>query len=648
MAGMSNSTNIMVLEVLYICQHQQNCKLMTSLVCSQVKSVRRAEENGVPVDHPLLDNVRACSSTPHAAAAFFSAVLHPSPTSRLTSAQALQHPYLRRCVAQMKASYNVAQTPASACTSKPDSSVHSADILGKLASVPSSGFKMMKSLVSQVLPGNSSSSRSQKARMRDMARYFPDYVHPSSDAELSAYQPCILSDAASPAETSLTDVRQLMAGMNQLRADFNLKPAVVAPATPVAAVSPGLHVVMRAKASPGADSTAAALQLQRQLYPTSPLSASPGFIPALHSAHAQPFGSCESKSDAVSGQEHFPTHGQEAVESTRIPLSSPTDEPQPGSTRASRSTLHMKQAQAPSAQAASGSPGSAALPPAAVSGALQAEEDRLHSQQIALLPGGTGQADMEQQHSGMQEMLTTEPEAEPARCLLTADTDAAGDSGNRATNVGDSEPGLFSQESLVSHGAHRDQLRSRPIHVEPKDEEEVHRGHLRSHPVHFEPKDEEEVASVPASRSVQSPHVEISDQAHVQLPDQNLGALQNVEDIAVRTPEKSLKSHALQFPAGYDEDLDEPDPSDVDKSGSGSNCNFPGMEDADVDPNPYRYLNQDVPLQQARQLQIPLYRYVATAAYLMSSPCPTFQSMPMQVLWRLVATLSEDICCMMT
>ena len=600
-----------------------------SLIYLQVESVRRAEENGVTVDHPLLDNVRACSSTPHAAVAFFSAVLHPSPAARLTSAQALQHPYLRPCVVQMQASYHASPAPASAATSKSDSPAHSADILGRLASVSSFGFKVMKSLVSQALPGNRTSSRSQKARMRNMARYFPDYVHPSSDAELSAYQPCTPTNAASLPKNSLTDVRQLMAGMDQLRADFNLRPAVVAPSNPIAALSPGLQSIMHAKASPGTDSAAAALQLQRQLYPASPLSAGSGFIPAIHSAHAQPFGPCEGGSDAASGQEHFPTHGQEGVESNPIPPSSPTFEPQPGSTQ---HTLHMKQAQAPSAQdcaAASESDGVASQPSAAVSGASLAEEGTLHSEQTAVLHGGTGQALVEQQHSGMQEMLIQEPEAELARCLLTADTDAAGALGNRATAVGNSGPdALLSQESLVSHGAHRDQLRSHPVRVEPEDEEEVHRDQLRSYPVLVDIENEEEVASVQPRQSVQSLCVAIFDQAHVQLPNQHSGALQNAEDIAFEAPEKSLKSHALHFPAGYNEDLAEPDLSDEDKSGSGSKCNYPRMEDADLGSIPYPYLSKDVSLQQAQHPQSPLYRYVATAAYLMCSPCPTLQSVP--------------------
>ena len=576
---------------------------MMSLICSQVESVRNAEEKGVAVHHLLLDNVRACSSTPDAAAAFFCAVLHPSPTARLTSAQALQHPYLRRCVAQMQASYHASPAPASAVMSN-SSPLQGTDILGRLASVSSSGLKMMKSLVSQALPGTSSSGKRHKVHMRDMARYFPDYSHPSSDAELSAYQACTPTDAALPPVEAFTDVRPLMAGMNQLRTAFDLGPAVVAPSPPMAATMPWLPPIMHAKASPGTDFAAAALQLQRQLYPASPLSAGSGFIPAIYSARAQPFGPFEGVVDAALGQEHSLTPGQEAVESNHVPPSSHVDEPQTGSTQASYSTLHMTEAVAHSAQDyAAAAADSAAQPPAAVSGAPKEEEDRLHLQEIGSLPGGTDQAVVEQKHSEMQEMLMTEPAAELASCLLAADIDAAGKSGNRATAVSKSRP--VSQESLVSHDTHKDQCV------------------LRSHPIHTEPEDEEEVADAQPSQSLQSLSVNIPDQLHGQLPNQHLGASPSG---------KSLRSHALQFHAGSDEGLDEPDPSDEDKSGSGSHCSCPGMKDADIAPDPNPYLNEDVPLQQAQKPQDPHYRSVATAAYLTCSPCLALQNMLKQAL----------------
>lgn len=579
---------------------------MGSLICRQVKSVRDAEENGVAVDHQLLDNVRACSSTPHAAAAFFCAVLHPSPTARLTSAQALKHPYLRRCVSQMKDSYHAAQTSTCASTSVPHAP--STNILGRLASVPSSGLKVMKTLVSQALPGNSSGTRSQKARLKDMARYFPEYVHPSSDAELSAYQACNPITAALPTDNFPTDVRQLMAGMSQLKADFDLRPAIVAPLTSVPAASSGVHPIMHAKVSPGTDSAAAALQLQRQLYPASPLSAGSGFIPAIHSVRAQPFGSLEGGSHDATRQEHSVTPGQEGDERHDIPPSSPVDEPQFGSTQPNCKVLHTMEAEDPSAQdcAASGSAGPAAQPSAAVSEASKAEEDRTCSEQTNPFPRGSEQGVVEHRHSEMQDMLMTEPQTMQTSWLLTA----AVTSGSRTTAVGNSGPDTsLRQNSLVSHDTHEDQLCSPSLHVGPEVEEEV--------------------GGIQPSQSAPSLPVEVSDQTHVQLPSQPSDAMQNAEDVAVGATGKSLKSHALRFCHCCDEDLDVRDQFDVDNHGPGSKCNCPGMEDA-VNPNLYPNLNESVPLQQAQQPQVPLYRSVATSAYCLCSSCLTSHSMAMQ------------------
>lgn len=82
--------------------------LMCSYWCFslQIAAVELAEETHTPVKHPLLDQVRKYTSTPEAAAAFFIAVLHPTPRARLTSLQALNHPYLKQCVQQMQDFYH--------------------------------------------------------------------------------------------------------------------------------------------------------------------------------------------------------------------------------------------------------------------------------------------------------------------------------------------------------------------------------------------------------------------------------------------------------------------------------------------------------------------------------------------------------------
>ena len=613
---------------------------MAPLFYPQVESVRRAEENHTDVDHPLLDNVRACSSTPSAAADFFCSILHPSPTARLTSAQALEHPYLRRCVHQMQASYRASElckasteseTPASAFPLTPDTHPHSTGGLGRFASVPSSGLKLIKVLVSQAMPGSSSSRSIRKARTRDMARYFPDYVHASSDAELSAYQPHADSNAPLLPKASHTDVRQLMASLNQLRTDFSLKPSVDAPWLPTAAVLPGFHPVTHVKASPHTDSAAAALRLQRQLYPAFPLSAgraylpyaeqpqpgledhtdSPGsgLIPAMHSSHAQPSNSCQGVSDAASGLQHSVTPGGEAAVDQHRSPTPPVHGPRPGSTQASCSKLYLMQAHQPSAnsRAAAEAPGSAAQPPAAVVGTAKTEEERMRAEKAALVPGGFDQEVVEQRHSAMQELSMIKPEAEQASCLLTAD--AAGDSENRGTAVGHSMPGAFaSQEALISH----DLLAQSLLGGYAKDHEDM----LRSHPIYFVSEDEGDTEGAQPSQPQQGLSLTIPAQAHVQLPDQHLGASKDAEDNVAITFEKPLKSHALHLSSADGEDLDVLGASDGDKSGSDSKCNNPAVEDADIAPKPLSpYLSGDIPLLQAQALTVPLYRSVPTIAY---------------------------------
>ena len=831
--GQVLNTDVNGFQVFKRCQY--DIKFMPLLVCLQIAAVRHAKEKGVAVSHTLLDNVRACSSTPDAAVAFFCAVLNPSPTARLSSTQALHHPYLRCAVHQMQASYQSPTTPASGMPSRSDSCTQGTDILGRLASVPSYGFRTMKSLVSQALLGNHSSSG--KAHMRDMARYFPDYVHPSSDAELSAFQPHTPNHAAMPPKETPanTDVRQLMAGMNQLRADFNLKSPPATPASPVAAAPPELHPILHAKAPPNTDSAAAvlhaksppntdsaaaALHLQRQLYPASPLSAAgSGFIPALHSAYVQPFGSCEGGSDAASGQRHRGTPAQVADESihsspdtdmheaqlnspqaTRSslhtvqgqdasaedcatagsgscqggsdaasgqqPLGTPAqvadesmhnppnasvDEPQLSSTPASSSILHaaegpdasaedcatagshepeggshaassqqplgtpaqvadesihsppdtiMHEPQLSSTQASrsilhtmagrdtedcatAGSADSAAQPPAAVSATSQEQEEGRQSKQTAFLIGGSVRDAMEQRHSEMQQMPMTEAEAEQASCLLTADAvrdsgeTAVRDSGDRAAavgNLGDSAAavgdsgdsaaavGGSGDSAAAVTGSVYDTLVTQDTFVNHA----THEGQLRSYPVDIEPEEEEVMAGAQPNQSLQSPsldspaHVQLPNQqsgtlknaegtdataseeylkshalhfchgfdndldvldpsANVQLSNQHLGALKNAEHVAATASEEPLQSHALHFCPSLDDDLDVLGPCNVADAGACSNHNCPGMQDAHCDPDPYPYLDENAPLQQAPPAQVPLYRSVAIAAYVTCS-----------------------------
>ncbi|KAL3159455.1 serine/threonine-protein kinase gin4 [Trebouxia sp. C0009 RCD-2024] len=155
-------------------------------------AVEQAEMEGVPISHPLLDRVRTCSTTPNAAANFFSAILHPKPSARLTSAQALQHPYLRRCVSQMLEAQPT-QTPApvpaqgSCCMSAESHSLACAPLGSRLGS-PCSAPKLnlLQSVLSRLFSHKVDPCKVDPGSVDPLSPCFPDYTHASSDAELSA------------------------------------------------------------------------------------------------------------------------------------------------------------------------------------------------------------------------------------------------------------------------------------------------------------------------------------------------------------------------------------------------------------------------------------------------------------------------------
>ncbi|KAL3149900.1 hypothetical protein ABBQ38_013265 [Trebouxia sp. C0009 RCD-2024] len=80
-------------------------------------------ENGELVQHPILDKVRSCSLTPDLAADFFTKVLTYEKQERPTAAQALQHPYLRQCAAEMQA-YLESQANIAQDSPVPEEEVH--------------------------------------------------------------------------------------------------------------------------------------------------------------------------------------------------------------------------------------------------------------------------------------------------------------------------------------------------------------------------------------------------------------------------------------------------------------------------------------------------------------------------------------------
>ncbi len=161
---------------------------MLSLVL-QINAVTAAEVNQTAVEHPLLSQVRACSTTPEAAVSFFTAILHPKPSARLTSVQALDHPYIRQCVHQMQDHYHPPpldpprsweerlrqdRFEESAGQSR---MLRSLGILGKAAGL--AGSAVVKSVATAVTG----------KRQHDMSQYFPEYTHPERDSELLTNDP---------------------------------------------------------------------------------------------------------------------------------------------------------------------------------------------------------------------------------------------------------------------------------------------------------------------------------------------------------------------------------------------------------------------------------------------------------------------------
>lgn len=585
---------------------------LIALFCSQVEACHVADYNKAAVKHALLDKVRAFSSTPEAAVSFFTAILHPSPTKRLTSIQALQHPYLRCCVQQMQASYSASQqsklgaalvTPVSPPVEE-HARTHSS-FLSKIMSVPSSGVKTLKSLVGRALAGNNSSS---KACILNPARYFPDYVHASSDAELSAHLPLVHTTGESQAD----HIGQLLAGINQVRTDFSLTAAFAHPPTPIPVMLQAPPPIKHVMTSADTDSAAAALQLQRQLYPASPLSAATpqrlphdeqlqlgseerrdgqdagfGLIPAIHSSHAQPATPREGLSDAASAKQHSETPAHQAAADRHMPRDNdPHSGQQPGSTQASHSIQRLVQAQQASADqhAPAGSHGMPQWPHPGSEAEEEGHEEGLQSAQVAFLPAADQQ---------VQVMEPTHPESIDV-CMMAADAKQL----NRLYVAG----GAGDEGSKVSGGAHE----STPTGqlAGPKA--------LFSHPMGILSETEEDLGGAQPSQPV-----ETLGQAHPHPHNQHSSTPEHAEITAVAACEKPLKSHALVFCSVEDQDLDVVDTRAEERTGTDGKSTDTGIENGD---NAARglssespYLSCDVPAAQTRHSSNALYRSVAAA-----------------------------------
>ncbi|DBA85992.1 TPA: Serine/threonine-protein kinase stk11 [Trebouxia sp. C0004] len=151
---------------------------------SWINVVTSAEVNETPVEHPMLSQLSACSTTPEAAVSFFTAILHPKPSARLTSVQALDHPYIKLCVHQMQDHYHPPplDPPCSweerlrqDCLESSDGHSRMLRILGTLGKAAGlAGFAVVKSVATAVTG----------ERQHDMSQYFPDYIHPEQHSDL--------------------------------------------------------------------------------------------------------------------------------------------------------------------------------------------------------------------------------------------------------------------------------------------------------------------------------------------------------------------------------------------------------------------------------------------------------------------------------
>lgn len=68
-------------------------------------------EGQLPVDHPMIDKIRASSCTPNDAVDFFTHIFHPVPRLRFTAVAARHHVYLAECLAQMQHDVQAACQP---------------------------------------------------------------------------------------------------------------------------------------------------------------------------------------------------------------------------------------------------------------------------------------------------------------------------------------------------------------------------------------------------------------------------------------------------------------------------------------------------------------------------------------------------------
>ena len=210
------------------------------LLVLQINAVTSAEVNQNPVEHPMLSQVRACSTTPEAAVSFFLAILHPKPSARLTSVQALDHPYIRQCVHQMQDHYHPPPLDPPRSWGErlrqdcPEQSaghsrmLRSLGIVGKAAGL--AGFAVVKSVATAVTG----------KRQHDMSQYFPEYTPPERDSDL-------LTD--DPKERVTAVIRDLHLSVNPQQNSAGTSDADLGKAPPPLSAQPQADPLLQGNAS---------------------------------------------------------------------------------------------------------------------------------------------------------------------------------------------------------------------------------------------------------------------------------------------------------------------------------------------------------------------------------------------------------------
>ncbi len=145
-----------------------------------------------PVQHPLIDRIRACSSTPNDAADFFTHLLHPTPKLRLTTVEALHHPYMISCFKHMQCDNQAPGCPPVSLEEEAPAAQHRSVLraIGNQMRVPH-GVKLVRKVAGIVAkpvikPFSCIRQPTQSDSVPDLSVYFPRYTHHSQDSQVMA------------------------------------------------------------------------------------------------------------------------------------------------------------------------------------------------------------------------------------------------------------------------------------------------------------------------------------------------------------------------------------------------------------------------------------------------------------------------------